>query len=255
MTRPRPGSCAIPSLAQQQPFFSGGDAARLNADFAAAAAPALLQAALTDPRFGCVALVSSFGAESAVLLHLAARVRPDVPVLLVDTGWLFPETLHYAQDLGKFLGLTDLRAIRPDVDRLAERDPNRLRWSFDPDGCCAIRKVEPLDAALAGFDSWISGRKGFQSATRSHLPAFEDGGAQLKINPLHRWTAADVAAYAAQHRLPPHPLIADGYSSIGCSPCTSRTRPGEDPRAGRWRGWDKVECGIHKPLPGSDPAF
>ena len=231
------------------------DAGHCNAEFAGADAAAILQAALTEPRFGRTALVSSFGAESAVLLHLAAEIRRDTPILLVDTGWLFPETLAYAQDLGRLLGLTDVRALTPDPDMLAARDPIRLRWSYDPDGCCGIRKVAPLEHALGDFDTWISGRKAFQSRTRTDLPAFENDATHLKINPLRDWSAVDIQSYAATHSLPPHPLVAEGYRSIGCSPCTSRTLPGEDPRAGRWRGWDKVECGIHKPVEGSDPAF
>ena len=231
------------------------DAGALNAEFFGAGASTILGAALLETRFARVALVSSFGAESAVLLHLAAQIRRDVPILLVDTGWLFPETLSYVGDLAALFGLTDVRSLSSDPDMLAAKDPNRLRWSYDPDGCCAIRKVEPLDFALTEFDSWISGRKGFQSKTRTHLQAFENGRDHLKINPLHAWTPADIANYAIVHSLPPHPLVSDGYTSIGCSPCTSRTKPGEDPRAGRWRGWDKNECGIHTPVADSDPAF
>lgn len=232
--------------------WTAADAAALNARYAGDG-EAALAAVLTDPAFGRVALVSSFGAESAVLLHLAARVRCDVPVLFVDTGWLFPETLRYAEDLSAHLGLADVRWLRPEPGLLAAADPKRLRWSYDPDGCCAIRKVAPLEAALAGFDLWISGRKAHQSATRRHLPLFEADGARLKLNPLADWSADRLRAHAAAHALPPHPLVADGYPSIGCSPCTSRVQPGEDPRAGRWRGWDKTECGIHRP--GHEPAF
>lgn len=231
------------------------DAGALNAEFEGADAGALVRAVLSEERFGRIALVSSFGAESAVLLHLAAQVRRDFSLLLVDTGWLFAETLRYAEDLAAHLGLTGLSIVRADEAMLAAQDPNRLRWSYDPDGCCAIRKVEPLDFALNGYDGWISGRKSFQSNMRAALPAFELSNGLLKINPLHQWSSEDLMQHMATHALPPHPLVADGYSSIGCSPCTSRTLPGEDPRAGRWRGWDKSECGIHKAPPGSDPVF
>jgi len=176
-----------------------------------------------------------------------------VPVLFVETGWLFAETLAYADALAAALKLSDVRWLKPDQATLAERDPRRLRWSFDPDGCCDLRKVQPLDAALADFDGWISGRKSHQNRARATLQLFEPQGGRLKLNPLHAWNRQDLAAYAAAHALPPHPLVADGYPSIGCSPCTSRVQPGEDPRAGRWRGWDKSECGIH--TPGSEPAF
>jgi phosphoadenosine phosphosulfate reductase len=236
----------------RRPIWRPEDAAALNARYGERADSALHDM-LTDPAFGSVALVSSFGADSAVLLHQVAAIRRDVPVLFVETGWLFAETLAYADALAASLKLCDVRWLKPDPATLAVRDPKRLRWSFDPDGCCELRKVRPLDAALAGFDGWISGRKSHQNRARATLSLFEAQGDRLKLNPLHDWSRERLAGYAATHALPPHPLVADGYPSIGCSPCTSRTQPGEDPRAGRWRGWDKSECGIH--APGSEPAF
>ncbi len=233
--------------------LAAADAPGLCQRFEGASAEAVLEAVLTDPRFGRVALVSSFGAESAVLLHLVARIDRSVPVLLVDTGKLFPETLAYAEALAAHLDLRDLRHVRPEAEQLAGQDPTGLRWSYDPDGCCAIRKVAPLEAALAGFDLSISGRKRHQAHTRARLALFEPDGARLKLNPLAGWTREMLAAHMAHHALPPHPLVAAGYASIGCSPCTSPVLPGEDPRAGRWRGWDKTECGIHGR--GSEPAF
>ena len=161
-------------------------------------------------------------------------------------------------------GFTDLRVYRPDPRLLAQKDATGLRWSYDPDGCCGLRKVEPLQRALAPFAAWISGRKGFQAGTRTALPMFEldrehPGGPKLKLNPLAGWDKARLDAYFATHELLRHPLEAQGYPSIGCSPCTSKVQPGEDPRAGRWRGWDKVECGIHQPVPTApqpdDPIF
>ena len=242
-------------LVQEQAIWGPADAAALSARFEGRSADALAQA-LTDPAFGATALVSSFGADSAVLLHMAAAIRKDVPVLFVETGWLFPETLRYAEDLSAWLGLKDVRWLHPQQDVLAAKDPKRLRWSYDPDGCCDIRKVEPLDRALEGFDLWVSGRKSHQNRARAQLELFEKQDRRLKLNPLHDWSSARLLAYAAVHKLPPHPLVADGYPSIGCSPCTSRVQAGEDPRAGRWRGWDKSECGIHKAVPeGSDPVF
>lgn len=233
------------------------DAGELNRRYAGRAQQALADV-LASPAFGKVALVSSFGAESAVLLHLASHIRPDVPVLFVDTGWLFAETLAYAEALCARLRLTNVQWLKPDPLALATADPKRLRWSYDPDGCCHIRKVQPLEAGLTGYDLWISGRKRHQNGVRASLDMFEAAGGRLKLNPLAGWTAAQLAAYAATHALPPHPLVAQGYPSIGCSPCTSKVRPGEDPRAGRWRGWDKSECGIHSGQPEdgrNEPVF
>jgi phosphoadenosine phosphosulfate reductase len=231
--------------------FSEEDAARLNARFRDADAQAVLAGVLRERLAGEVALVSSFGAESAVLLHMVARIAPATPVLFLETGKHFPETLAYRDFLVERLGLTNLINLTPDAAVLQEKDENGLRWSWDPDGCCEIRKVIPLANALAGFDASISGRKGFQAKTRTGLPHFEldrtDAAGRLKVNPLADWDAARIAAYIAEHDLPAHPLVAQGYPSIGCSPCTSKVAPGEDPRAGRWRGWDKVECGIHVP--------
>jgi phosphoadenosine phosphosulfate reductase len=242
------------SLAAPEPRFGAGDTAALNARFSGAD-EAALSAMLLEPAFGRVAVVSSFGADSAVLLHRVAAIRRDVPVLFVETGWLFAETLHYADALAGTLMLSDVRWLKPDPAVLEAKDAKRLRWSYDPDGCCAIRKVAPLDAALGDFDGWISGRKSHQNRARAALSLFEADGVRLKLNPMHAWSAADVRSYAARHGLPAHPLVADGYPSIGCSPCTSRVLPGEDARAGRWRGWDKSECGIHGRPDADEPAF
>ena len=235
------------------PPFTLADAADYEARFAGVAAPAMLAELLTGELAGRIAAVSSFGAESAVLLHMVAAVDKDVPVIFTNTQKMFGETLAYRDELSERLGLTDLRVFRPDPRVLAAKDATGLRWSYDPDGCCDIRKVEPLRRALVPFDAWISGRKGFQSGTRTALPRFEVDEGRLKINPLADWSKADLDAYFDAHELPRHPLEAQGYLSIGCAPCTSLVRPGEDPRAGRWRGWDKTECGIHKP--GEEPAF
>ncbi|GGB32631.1 phosphoadenylyl-sulfate reductase (thioredoxin) [Sphingomonas metalli] len=238
------------------PAFSAEDAAALEARFAGVPAPEMLRTLLTGELAGRIASVSSFGAESAVLLHMVSAIDPDVPVIFTNTQKMFGETLAYRDELSERLGLTDLRVFRPDPRLLAAKDKTGLRWSYDPDGCCELRKVEPLARALAPFDAWISGRKGFQSGTRLALPRFEIDQGRLKINPLADWKKADLDAYFAAHDLPRHPLEAQGYLSIGCAPCTSKVRPGEDPRAGRWRGWDKVECGIHQPVtPGEDPIF
>ena len=243
------------------PAFTAADVARLNAYYADVSTEDMLQALLTGELAGRIALVSSFGAESAVLLHLVSEIDRSVPLIFTNTQKMFGETLAYRDALSEQLGFTDLRVYRPDPALLAKKDATGLRWSYDPDGCCEIRKVEPLARALTGFDAWISGRKGFQAATRTALPRFEldetDGFGRLKINPLASWTKPDLDAYFTTHKLPPHPLVEQGYLSIGCQPCTSKVQPGEDPRAGRWRGWDKMECGIHVSdlKPGEEPAF
>ena len=251
------------------PRLSEADAVRLNRIYQGADTAELLHGVLRDRVAGDLAVVSSFGAESAVLLHLIAQVDQATPVLFLDTGKHFAETLAYRDTLVARLGLTDLRTLTPDAAELAARDESGLRWNYDPDGCCEIRKVKPLAAAMLGFDASITGRKGFQSATRSGLPRFEvdrsDAQGRLKINPLADWNSERLAAWFAEHDLPAHPLVAQGYPSIGCSPCTSKVAAGEDPRAGRWRGWDKTECGIHVPgtpdagesdlPPGYDPVF
>ncbi|MDB5679447.1 phosphoadenylyl-sulfate reductase [Sphingomonas bacterium] len=243
-------------LIDTAPAFTQADADRLNTRFAGVDTLTMLRALFADGTLGNTAVVSSFGTESAVLLHLVARADPATPVIFVDTLRMFPETLAYRDTLVAALGLRDSRTITPDPLVLAARDAERLRWSFDPDGCCDIRKVEPLRRAKAGLDSWISGRKAFQSQTRQNIARFEVEDGRLKVNPLGDRVKADLDAYFAEHDLPRHPLEADGYASVGCQPCTSKIQPGEDPRAGRWRGWEKTECGIHVPeKPGEEPVF
>ena len=252
-------------LIDTAPRFTGDQVAALNARFADSPTQEMLGAVLGQRLAGRVAAVSSFGAESAVLLHLIATIDPDVPVLFLDTGKHFPETLAYRDEIVGRLGLTNLINLSPDLAVLDKRDGNGLRWSYDPDGCCEIRKVLPLAGALADFDASFTGRKGFQSATRINLPRFEldrsDAAGRIKINPLIDWSSDQIQSYFAATGLPAHPLVARGYPSIGCSPCTSKVAPGEDPRSGRWKGWDKTECGIHTDgtaedlPPGYDPAF
>jgi phosphoadenosine phosphosulfate reductase len=225
--------------------FTRADAERLSARYADTTTLDVLRALLTDIAPGSTAVVSSFGTESAVLLDLVRRVDPGAPVILLDTLKLFPETLDYRDTLVRRLGLTGVRTVTPDAAVLAVRDGKELRWSYDPDGCCEIRKVQPLARALEGFSASITGRKGFQSATRAALPLFEAEEGRLKLNPLARWTRQDIDTWFAANDLPRHPLESEGYASIGCVPCTTTVKPGEDPRAGRWRGWDKTECGIH----------
>ncbi|MDC0886595.1 phosphoadenylyl-sulfate reductase [Altererythrobacter sp.] len=250
------------------PRFTQDDADRLNTLFEGAETLPLLNSVIQAGLAGNVTTVSSFGAESVVLLHLIAQVEPDLPVLFLETGKHFPETLAYRDHLIQRLGLTNVINLTPDQDELSAKDETGLRWSYDPDGCCEIRKVRPLAKALAGYDASFTGRKAFQNDSRANLPRFEidtsDAQGRLKINPLIDWDAARIQTYLEEHDLPRHPLVAKGYPSIGCSPCTSKVAPGEDPRSGRWKGWDKTECGIHVPgqdkgsaelPPGFDPAF
>jgi phosphoadenosine phosphosulfate reductase len=241
-----------------RPRFTTADAIALNNRFRGTDTVDMLREVIEEKLIGEMAVVSSFGAESAVLLHLVSRIDPAMPVLFLDTLKMFPETLAYRDELIARLGLTGVRNIRPDPAALEKKDATELRWSYDPDGCCEIRKVIPLERAMAAFDSSITGRKGFQSKTRSGLPRFEiDENGRMKLNPLASWTKTDLDAYFTEHDLPRHPLEAEGYLSIGCAPCTSIVKPGEDPRAGRWRGWEKMECGIHDVVekPGEEPVF
>ncbi|MET0314891.1 MAG: phosphoadenylyl-sulfate reductase [Hansschlegelia sp.] len=207
----------------------------------------VLADAITSLFRGRIALVSSFGADSAVLLHLVAQVERSTPVVFLDTGQLFEETLAYRDTLTERLALTDVRTVRPRQDLLDRLDPEKFLWQSNPTLCCRIRKVEPLAEAVKDFPAWISGRKRFQNALRGDLPLFEAEGGRIKVNPLAEWSSADVEAYRVEHDLPAHPLVKFGFLSIGCMPCTDRVKPGEDPRAGRWRGSSKTECGIHLP--------
>lgn len=225
--------------------FTEADVERLNAAYADASTLDILRALFTEITPGRAAVVSSFGTESAVLLDLVARVDASVPVIFLDTLKLFPETLRYRDKLIERLGLSGVRSIQPEPETLAAKDASQLRWSYDPDGCCEIRKVIPLAKALEGFKASVTGRKSFQSSTRAALQLFEVEAGKLKVNPLAKWTKADIDNWFAASNLPRHPLEKDGYASIGCMPCTTTVKPGEDPRAGRWRGWDKTECGIH----------
>jgi phosphoadenosine phosphosulfate reductase len=225
-----------------------GEARALNARFAGSDASAVIAAAAAEIFADRIALVSSFGAESVVLLHLVAEVDRSVPVIFLDTGKLFPETLQYRDRLIDRLGLTDVRVVHPDSARLAAKDRFGALWMTNADLCCHIRKTEPLQRALTGMDAWFTGRKRFQSDVRSRLTLFEADGARIKVNPLANWAAADLKAYALRHDLPEHPLVARGFPSIGCVPCTTKVAAGEDARAGRWRGTDKAECGIHTVL-------
>ncbi len=218
----------------------------LNGFYRHHAAIPVLRQALNDPIVGNVALVSSFGAESVVLLHMVSVIKPETPVIFIDTEMLFPETLDYQQEVAHKLNLTNVRVIKTNEAALKERDPFGRLHIADPDACCSLRKLEPLEGALSEFDAWITGRKRFQAGTRQALDLFEnEDNKRIKINPLAHWRKPDLQDYIINNNLPRHPLVAKGFPSIGCAPCTSAVKEGEDERAGRWRGVNKVECGIH----------
>ena len=226
---------------------------KLTRDFGHLEGRDLLDAMIHEAFPGKIAMVSSFGSEAVVLLHMLADVNPTVPVLFLNTGKLFGETLRYRDRLQEKLGLTDVRALGPDPRIEKERDPKGSLWASDPDACCHFRKVLPLAQGLEGFEASITGRKRFQTGARTAMPLIEqeataDGRpGRFKINPLANWGLDDLKAYVETHRLPRHPLVKDGYLSIGCMPCTERVKEGEDYRSGRWAGMDKEECGIHVP--------
>ncbi|MFD2183358.1 phosphoadenylyl-sulfate reductase [Rhodoplanes azumiensis] len=222
----------------------GGLAETLAAAWVEATPQEIVRAALEEFA-GRIALVSSFGADAAVLLHMVAQIDPATPVVFVDTLRLFPETLAYRDTLIATLGLTDVRIVRPDAAQITRRDPDLALAGRDPDACCGIRKVAPFEQAITPFAAWLNGRRRDQGASRAAIAAAEWDGARVKINPLAAWTSADATAYRHAHDLPEHPLTAQGYPSIGCVPCTSRVDAGENGRAGRWRGFEKTECGLH----------
>lgn len=208
----------------------------------------MLEIAITDAFRGRLCAVSSFGTESAVLLAMIAEIDRATPVLFLDTGRHFPETLAYRDRLIARLGLRDARVIAPSQDAVMRADPGGELWFFDPDACCALRKVAPLAPALAPFAAWISGRKRFQGASRAALPLVEAVDGKVKLNPLAGYDAAALAAEFHRRNLPAHPLRAQGFPSVGCAPCTAPADPA-DPRAGRWAGRRKTECGIHAGKP------
>lgn len=212
--------------------------------------PPLLRAAMVDVFPDRLAVVSSFGTESAVLLSMAAEINPSVPVLFLDTGRHFAETIAYREALTRRLGLTDVRILHPDPDILQAKDANLTLAAEHPDACCAMRKVAPLEQGLAGFSAWVSGRKRYQSSVRASLFPVEWVDGRVKLNPLAGWSPADVAAEHIRRGLPSHPLTAQGFRSIGCAPCTRPVAQDEEGRAGRWAGLAKSECGIHRTADG-----
>ena len=230
-----------------------GLAASLEALYGHLPAEKIVELSIRDEFAGRMAAVSSFGADSAVLLDIIARVDRSLPVIFLDTGKHFEETLSYRDALMADFGLTDLRVVTPDEAALERIDPDGRLHQSDTDACCDVRKVEPMARGVAPFQAWFTGRKRHQASTRAALPVFEAVGPRVRINPLARWTTSDQAEYMRKHSLRENPLVAYGYLSIGCFPCTQPVKPGEDARSGRWAGQAKVECGIH--LTGLDASL
>ena len=204
--------------------------------------PELLEPLIREVFPRRIALVSSFGIEAAILLHMVSRIDPALPVIFLDTGKLFGETKRYRDDLTAHLGLEDVRSVHPAP---AVDDVEGHLWMTKPELCCHMRKVEPLERALRGFQAWITGRKRFHGGARSTLPGLEVADWRLKANPLAGWTHQQLVDYREIHELPRHPLEERGYTSVGCMPCTDLPRPGGGVRDGRWAGSEKTECGIH----------
>jgi phosphoadenosine phosphosulfate reductase len=227
------------------------DVAALNALYESMTPQEVLRHAITEAFVERICIVSSFGAESVILLHMIAQIDPSVPVICLNTGKLFGETLRYRDRLQAALGLTDIRAVAPHPDDLRASDPKGSLWQRDTDGCCHIRKVLPQARAVSGFDALITGRKKFQTDTRQTMDVIESStDGRYKVNPLANWQLDALKSYIETHNLPRHPLVKDGYLSIGCMPCTSKVEAGGDYRSGRWAGSDKDECGIHLNIDG-----
>jgi len=221
-------------------------AAELDGRLAHLTPQAILRTVLEDVCPGCTAIVSSFGTESVALLHMAAMVDPAVPVIFLETGKHFEETLGYRERVVERLGLLNVTDQRPSPADVAREDPGGNLHACDPNACCALRKVRPLQDALAGQAAWITGRRRDQTPARRTMAVVEPDGLRLRVNPLAAWREADVEAYIEANALPRHPLISQGYPSVGCAPCTAPAS-GTDARSGRWAGLAKTECGIHLP--------
>ncbi len=231
---------------------NGQRAAELSARYEDLSPQDILRDAIRNQFFGDITLSSSFGADSAVLLHMVSEIDPALPVIFLDTDRHFFQTLQYRDELAAKLGLSNIIVLKADNAEAAAEDAKGTLWRTAPNQCCDLRKVRPLDRLMEGYGAWISGRKRHQAKTRANLPIVEWDGVHFKVNPLAAWTQADLDAYFAAHNLPPHPLVEQGFASIGCFTCTKPVEQGADARSGRWAGTEKVECGIHNPLYGGE---
>ncbi len=197
---------------------------------------------------GRLAVTSSFGPESGTLLHMVSEVNPATPVLFLETGFHFPETLEYKETLTRLFGLTNVIDLRADAKKRDDliADYENVPYEKNPDLCCQINKVEPLDAALKNYDGWMSGIRRHQTDFRKSIRIIEEYEGEIyKIGPLVNFTSRDSWWYLKENRIPQHPLYEKGYLSIGCWPCTRPVQAGDDERSGRWAGKSKKECGIH----------
>lgn len=224
----------------------------LNKDYGQLPTLELLDVMINNVFKDKIALVSSFGTEAALLLSLVAEVNKSTPVIFLDTLKHFPETLEYREKLTDTLGLTDVRTPQPEPSALKAMDSDEDLWQRDPNKCCYIRKVLPLEEALSGFDGWINGRKRKHGGDRANLQKLEHDGRRVKVNAIVEWTQEMIDAEWKVRDLPEHPMVPFGYSSVGCKPCTHLPKPGEGDRSGRWAQFDKVECGIHNRPEGLD---
>jgi phosphoadenosine phosphosulfate reductase len=225
----------------------GDDLTLLNARYRASDAMEVLRDAINHTWKGKIAVLSSFGAEAAITLHMISRIDPATPVLFLDTGRHFAQTEQYQRQLTQKLGLTGVRLLQPNAAEAAELDPDGMLWSRDADACCALRKVRPLDHVLGDYEALITGRKQVHGGTRISLPVVERINSRIRINPLAAWSKHEIDSYFEQYELPQHPLTDMGYTSVGCWTCTAPASDDHAVRSGRWLGQDKTECGIHAP--------
>ena len=230
---------------RSEPLDSPSLEARLIAQYGDLEPLDLVEAMIAREFAGRIAVLSSFGAEAAVLLDLVAQVDRHTPILFIDTLRHFPETLRYVDTLMTHLGLTNLVRIGPDPQDAERRDPIGDLCRREHDACCTMRKVEPLQRALEGYDAWITGRKRYHGALRADLPKIEHSRGRIKINPIADWDGERIDQVFEERKLPRHPMVEDGFLSIACMSCTTRPAPGEGVRSGRWAGTGKTECGIH----------
>ena len=228
-----------------EPAHIEQELAELNQKFADAEPLDVLKFAIKQRYIDDIAVVSSYGAEAVILLHLASLVDNNLPVIFIDTGKLFGETKSYRKKVNQQLNLTNIITFKGDEDEIKAADPKSILWSQDTTACCHVRKVLPYARATAPYTALITGRKRFQGNSRSDLNTFEFANGQVKINPLANWGLDQLKNYILDNDLPRHPLVADGYLSIGCMPCTDKVASDAEYRDGRWQGQEKTECGIH----------
>ena len=224
------------------------DLARLNSQFEISAPQEILNWAVEN-YWPSIVMSSSFQTQSVPLLHMVAQIKPELPIYFLDTGYHFPETLLYKEKLQKTLGLNVIDLRNEELDGPQESVPGGPLYRSDPDRCCYLRKVAPMEKALQDVQAWVTGIRREQTVHRPRANIFErKSNGLLKVNPLLNWVQKDVWSYISRHDLPVHPLFSQGYLSIGCAPCTRPAQPGEDERTGRWAGSAKVECGLHTEL-------